>query len=67
MGIEQQMSFDFSRGQKLKKAIEYNIVPTEENLEKIYEKDGVWYFGVTTLDQFREIYSDSGPKKDVDY
>lgn len=60
MAIEQQLSFDFFEGEnrrkKLKIAKEYQIVPTEENLEKLKQEDGVWYFGELKLEEWEEVH-----------
>lgn len=63
MGIEQQMKFDFSRTKKLEIAKEYKIIATDENLEKIEEKDGKWYFNDIPLEEINDLYSE----KDKNY
>lgn len=67
MGIEQQMEFDFGfkkkeetleNPDKAKLAIaeQYLIVPTEENLAKLEEREGQWYFGVLKVEEWEELH-----------
>ncbi len=58
MGIEKQMEFDFSRGEKLAIAKEFNIVPSEENLANLEKIDGKWYLKGWSVERIEELYKD---------
>lgn len=58
MGIEQQIKFDFSRGEKLEVAHRFNIIASEENLAKLQKNDsGEWEFGGVSAEKLLEMYS----------
>jgi len=58
MGIEQQMEFDFSRGEKLEAAHRFNIIASEENLAKLQKDDkGVWKYDGVSAETLLEMYS----------
>lgn len=58
MGIEQQMEFDFSRGEKIVAAQKYNIPLTEEHLLK-FEKntDGEWEYNGVSAESLLAMYA----------
>jgi|GEM_PF-5314815 len=60
MGIEQQMEFDFSRGEKLEVAHKFNIIASEENLAKLQkDENGEWKYDGLSAESLLEMYGEN--------
>lgn len=61
--MENQMEFDFSKNvnenqEKLSVAAQYNIVASEENLQKLEKVGEEWQFGGVSVEALEELYSE---------
>lgn len=61
MGIEQQIDFDFTRGEKVELLGKYNITATDANIANLEQKDSIWLYKGEPIEVYAatldELYS----------
>lgn len=58
MGIEQQMSFDFNRTEKIELLREYGFTVSEDNLKKLEKVEGTWLYDGESIEKYTDSMTD---------
>lgn len=58
MGIEQQMSFDFNRTEKIELLREYGFTVSEDNLKKLEKVEGTWLYDGESIEKYTDSITD---------